>query len=467
MLKKLFSHTAIYGLAPQLPKIVGIFILPITTKYLTKNDFGIYTVITAIVAAVSIFSSLGLNVVLGNMFIKSPNHYKWGWKQIYGFLTLWNIPYCIILGLIIYLNIPPSAHKNSWEIILSNVAPVVLFGATSILGTTYYIYKQKPLQIALRSMFAGLITMGLNLVFIAYYKLGYLGWFYSGAIGQFLFQLSYWIPLNLKLGLSPIFKFKWRFIKQNLKISLPTVPHYYGGYLINSSDKVVMNKVGISIGDTGLYGAAGQVANPVQLAGVAAGQAINPILYQSYKDKKERNARNFIFLLQIILLTGTFLLSIWIKEVFTFLIKNKELHAAYPSALILIMGYSYRAMYYGANNRLFYYEKTKVLLKITFVAGITNLLLNIIFIPIWGYQVAAYTTFIALMYMGYVGYYLKVFKETNKESYYPLFWLILTLTLTIVAYFICEFSSTFRVFVTIITIITALLGLRKYSKINE
>lgn len=467
MLKKLFSHTAIYGLAPQIPKIVGIFILPITTKYLTKTDFGIYTVLTAIIAAVSIFSNLGLNIVLGNMLIKSPNQYKWGWRQIYGFLTLWNIPYCIFLGLIIYISLPPETAGNTWEIIISNVAPVVLFGATSLLGTTYYIYKQKPLQIALRSTATGIITMGLNLLFIAYYKMGYLGWFYSGAIGQLFFQLSYWIPLNLKLGMRPIFNFKWSFIKQNLKISLPTVPHYYGGYLINSSDRVVMDKVGVGIGDTGLYGAASQIANPVQLAGVAAGQAINPILYQSYKEKKEKNARNFVFLFQILLLSGTFLLSIWIKEIFPFLIKNKELQAAYPTALILIMSYSYRAMYYGANNRLFYYEKTKVLLKITFVAGLANLLLNIIFIPIWGYQVAAYTTFAALMYMGYIGYYLKVFKETNKEDYYPMFWLILTIILTISAYFICELSFAWRSIVTTITIAAAIIGIIKYSKINE
>src|SRR5690554_5834854 len=100
MLKKLFSHTAIYGLAPQIPRIVSIFTLPIITKYLTEIDFGVYGVITAIAGSIAVLGNLGLNVILSNSFFRNPGQYKWGWRQIYGFLMLWNYPFAILLGIL-------------------------------------------------------------------------------------------------------------------------------------------------------------------------------------------------------------------------------------------------------------------------------------------------------------------------------------------------------------------------------
>lgn len=146
MYKKIFSHTAIYGLAPQIPRIAGIFILPIITQYLTEVDFGVYGLIVAVVGAMTALSNLGLNVVLSNSFYKSPMQHKWAWRQIYGFLILWQIPYTIMLGLVIYFIIPEEAAENTWLIILLNTIPVVLFGPTSfyVLNTINYKKGQCP-----------------------------------------------------------------------------------------------------------------------------------------------------------------------------------------------------------------------------------------------------------------------------------------------------------------------------------
>lgn len=463
MLKRLVSHTAVYGLAPQIPKIVSIFVLPVITPYLTKVDFGIYGVVTAAIAAVTVFGNLGLNVILSNTFIKSPNHYKWAWRQIYGFLILWNIPYSIIIGLLIYIVLPIEASDNLWWIVLINVTPVVLFGPTSLIGMFYYQLSQRPLQIAIRSAFIGVLTIILNLIFIVYFDAGYMGWFLSSAIGQLLLQMTYWIPLRFKMKITPIFNFKKRFIVEKLKVSLPTVPHYYAGYLLNVSDRLVMKFFGIEIGHIGMYNAANIVSNPFLILGTASGQAVGPLLLESYKKRDEFLARRLIFSLQILFLIGTTLVSIWSKEIFFLLIKNKELQTVYPISIILIMAYSYRPMYLGANNRLFYIEKTKALLMVTFVAGVGNLCLNLIFIPIFGFEAAAYTTFVCLMYMGYIGYFMKEFKSHCSLNYYPLGWLLLTIALTATASFVVEFSLIVKGVISAIMLVS-FLGALFYRK---
>lgn len=47
MFKKLVSHSLIYGIALQMPKLAALLALPFTTVYLTEVDFGVFGVITA------------------------------------------------------------------------------------------------------------------------------------------------------------------------------------------------------------------------------------------------------------------------------------------------------------------------------------------------------------------------------------------------------------------------------------
>lgn len=463
MLKKLFSHTAIYGLAPQIPKIASVLALPIITRYLTEIDFGVYGVITAIAGSIAVLGNLGLNVILSNVFFKSPGQYKWSWRQIYGFLMLWNLPFSLLLSIVLYYFIPKEAIHDAKYIILLNVLPVVFFGPTAVLGNMYYQLKQQPMQIAVRSIIFGFTSVGLNVLFIAGFKMGYMGWFLSICISGMLSQASYWWPLNRKLGLSPIFNFKRRYIKNALKVALPTVPHYYSAYLLDASDRAVMKMLNVNTGDIGRYNAAYIVANIIQKIGVAAGQAVGPMLNQSYRNNTENDARRLIFVLQIFFLLMTFILSIWLKEIFFLLIKNEALVKVYPIGIIIIMSYNYRPMYLGANGKLFYLEKTKALLKVTFIAGILNLALNFVLIKFFGYKAAAFTTFLALMYMGYAGYFLKEFKRDNDLNYYPLFWLTVTVLLTVIAYFLVELNVVIKLIVTILSLAVSTFSVKKLN----
>lgn len=125
------------------------------------------------------------------------------------------------------------------------------------------------------------------------------------------------------------------------------------------------------------------------------------------------------------------------------------------------MGYNYRPMYFGANTRLFYYEKTKDLLKVSFIAGLSNVILNFIFIPIFGYEAAAYTTFFALMYMGYVGYFLKAYKAHCTLEYHPLKWLSITLLLSAIVYYLVEIPVIYKICISVILILVLIFLLKK------
>src|SRR5688572_31859360 len=135
MLKNIVKNTAIYGLAPYVPKLASFFILPIITQDLTSFDYAVLGLITAYTSAISVFGSLGLRVVLVNWFYKAPSQYKWAWKQIYGFFIFWSIPFALLNALIIYWAVPQDAAARTLEIVLLNTLPFVLFAGTNTLAS--------------------------------------------------------------------------------------------------------------------------------------------------------------------------------------------------------------------------------------------------------------------------------------------------------------------------------------------
>lgn len=434
MLRKLFSHTAVYGLAPQVPRLASVVALPIITPYLSAEDYGIYGVVTATTGLISVLAALGLRVVLVNSFYKSPGQYKWLWRQVYGFLTLWNLPFAGLSCLLLFLLMPSAAAGQQWTIVLLNLLPVVLFGQTTTLATTYYQVNKRPLPIVVRTAVVGTLTVALNVYTIAYLGLGYMGWFWSAFATTLLMNVSYWVPLYLHLKIYPIFRFKWRLIRQCLRTALPTIPHYYSSYLLNTSDKVVMEMVNVPTAQIGQYNAAYTLGNYFNQLGNAGGLAIVPMLNECYKAGDELKARTLVFVQQVFFLGAAFGVALWLREVFGFLLRNEALAGMYYLGVIVVMAYSYRPMYFGANARLFYLEKTRLLWRVSFVAGVGNVVLNLVLIPIFGFEVAAYTTFASLMYLGYSGYGFKEFRAHASLNYYPLWWLALTVVLTVVAY---------------------------------
>lgn len=465
MIKRLFSHTAIYGLAPYLPKVFGLLTLPIITQDLMPFDYGVAGIVGAYTGSIGVFNSLGLRLILVNSFYHYTSQFKWLWRQVYGFLSVWSIAFSAIVSALLYFVVPSEAEENVSLIILLNVLPFVLFGPVGLMGSTYFQLKQQPMRIAARTIIFGLLTIGLNVYFISYLKLGYLGWFLAECLVSILHNASYWYVININLGFKPIYNFKWRLLTKSLKISLPMVPHYYASYLLNSSDRMVMDWLKISTINIGKYNIAANFGNYFNSISMASGLAIGPMLNKLYKEGKDVEARNLVWVLQILFLGGTFVFSIWLREIFGFLIRNDELSKMYPLAVIIVMSYNYRPMYLGSMSKVFFVQKTKLLWRITFFAGMLNLCMNLIFIPLWGISVAAVTTFVAYMYMGFVGFLFKEYRTLIRVQYYPLLWLMTTVVLTVSAYLMVDFTPMWKAFFSICSLLVIAALYKKYKEI--
>lgn len=468
VLQKLAVNTLIYAIGPQLPKIISLFMLPILTPNLTSRDYGIYGIITAYTAALSALADLGLTSVLSVSFYKYPRRYQFYWNKLFSFISLWSIPLALINAGVIYLVLPDEEKTNYLAISILYCAPVVFFAPTKWVGRKYFQLSQKPLPVVSINIISSLAGIAANYFTIKVWQLGYLGWFIGGFVISLATFLPYLYHLFKSIKIKLDFKFGYKWLKPILIIGLPVLPHYYSSYLLNASDRLILNFFSVSIEEIGIYVLAYSLGGYFAIVGTALADAAGPMymqLFSSGKYEDEVKARNLTFLMQALITALGFITALWMKEAYSLLIKNEDLGRGYEMAIIILMSYVYNPMYFGPISKLQFLLKTKELWKISFMAGVFNILLNLVFIPIFGIWAAAISTFLAMMFIGFRGYSIKTFIENNPVKYYPLRWFLIICCSVILVYLLRDSNWIIKFFISIGIITTLVTAWTKYKKV--
>lgn len=464
MLLKLLKGGAIYGLSPFVPKIISFMLLPILTKYLTATDFGIIGTVTSIVGCIQVFSTLGLQIILPNYFYKCPSQYKILWREIYGFLSLWMIVFAILQSLILYFTIPVEASDNKLLIIFLSIFSTALFGPTAQLGSLYYQLNIQPVPVAIRTIISGIISVVINYVCVVVLRWGYLGFYIGSFAGTFLINASYWHVVNRTLGLSPIYKFKKKTIGKILKVSIPTIPHYYTGYLLNSSNTLVLNYYNKPQGMVGELTLCNNVVNALESIVNAINQVVYPLSLKYIKERDIIQLKQISYLYICITMVGTFIYSLWSKEIFKILISNPSLSQTYKYTIFLVMALNYRPMYIICSNYFFFYEKTKQLLSITFVSGIVSLIIYFLLIPFFDIMGAVIGNYLGCLIYGYSGFFYKTYKENRLFPVNYLFFFFTQIVLTLLCYYVVDEGCVVKVFMSIVVVSVILIAMLKNAK---
>ena len=286
--------------------------------------------------------------------------------------------------------------------------------------------------------------------------MGFLGWLVSNLSLSFISFLYYFYVLVIKNKITPIVHLRYRHLKRHFKLGLPFVPSSYGAFLLISSDRVVMDLLNVNLKNVGFYNIAYSIGNTFQTLATGVGLAVRPLYFGLLKedtDNSHKQVRDMTFVLQIAFILGTFLLSLWMKELFYYMVSNEELQLAYPLAIIIVMSANNSAFRFAFNNIVVFAEETNILWKVYLVAGIINVVLNVIFIPIYGISAAVVTTFIAWMYLGFAGFFYPTYKKLKAPNYHPILWLLIVVSFTGLVYYIKDISIYYKSIITLVEVV--------------
>ena len=186
------------------------------------------------------------------------------------------------------------------------------------------------------------------------------------------------------------FHFKPSYCKYAMKFNVPLVPHYLSMYVLSSSDRIMITKL-VDSSATAIYSVAYTVASVITIVWQSIEASLSPWIYEKLHVgdiKPIRKVTAGIIALFAVMCLGSTLVA---PEIMMILAP-----AEYSSGIYVIppvaAGVFFTAMYSIYMRIELYHKKTSFATIATTCAALLNIVLNYIFIKLYGAIAAGYTT---------------------------------------------------------------------------
>ena len=185
---------------------------------------------------------------------------------------------------------------------------------------------------------------------------------------------------------------KWEYIRYGLKLALPLVPHIVSMYLLASADKLVIQRL---CGDEAVayYNIGFTCAVVISMLSNSVNSAMSPWLYQSLHDKNYAKIKlvNKVYVGAFVFVTVGLLL---IAPEIMLIIGGEKYRQAQGVLMPIMAGCCCNFIYTSYVNVETFLKKPGMISLGTVTTACINIVLNFIFVDLYGYEAAAYTTMV-------------------------------------------------------------------------
>lgn len=190
-------------------------------------------------------------------------------------------------------------------------------------------------------------------------------------------------------------KIKFKYWKYALAINLPLVPHYLSMHVLSGSDKIMITNM-VNTSATAIYNVSYTVAALLLVFWDAVDAAYAPWIYQKMEAKDYKPLQKRAQTMIVIFALFALIITLFAPEIIRILGPEEYYEGVYiiPS---VVSGVFFTAVFTFYMRVELYLKKSTTIMIGTVGAAAANLLLNWIFIPIFGYWAAGYTTLVCYM----------------------------------------------------------------------
>ena len=458
-----------YVVCSILQQGLSFITLPIFTRLLTKEQYGLYTVYQSWAGILSII--LTLNLAYGSFskamvqFENDRDGYISSVEGICGALAF--------LFLIVYL-----PFQSLWNKLFELPTGFICLMVAELLGNTAILLwsGKKRFEFRYKSVVAVTLLKSVSSPLLAYILvvnsdekgyariLGYalvniaIGWFFyirNAIRGKKLLHKDYW--------------------SYALRFNIPLLVYYFSQVIFNQSDRIMISHLD-GTDKAAVYGVAYSFAMVLTFVLNAINNSYVPWFYGKLKDGRQEENRSVSVIIagiMALLLSGV----IWFApEIISIMAGEKYMEAIYvvPPVAISLLLLFYSQLFINVE---FFYEEKKKLVWASIGSAIANLFLNWIFIREFGYIAAGYTTLISYMLFAFANYLAmkhvlhrqKI--EDNAYSYKELIFIFLFFCiLSVIGAYLYNYLPV-RIFCTLAVLVIIFfhrnLFLTSYSKFKE
>lgn len=410
--EKQLRNTFVYMLPVVVGNLLPLLTLPIFTRILTTEDYGVWAL--AQVYAVFVNGVANFGMILGyerNFFENRETQKTAG--LLYATLLFVIITF-VAFGFFTYLF---KSQLSLWIIGSPDHAGILFWSycAAGVVGLkayylTYFKNTENAKAFAWYTIDESLLGVLFSLVMVVYFRIGVIGLVW----GQLLASIIVFSILSFRFVRFLPVSFDWEALRDSLKISWPLTPRIFFGIIGNQFDKYMIGLLN-TVEGVGVYNIGQKVANVVFTFMTAIQNVFSPQVYKRMFEGGEEGGESVGRYLTPFLYISIFvglMISLFSEEIITTL-TPKSYHGAIEIVAILSMLYG--SYFFGKQPQLIYAKKTHITSVLTLVSIGLNVVINIPFIYRWGAIGAAWGTLLAGLISGAISFVV-------SQRYYKIEW---------------------------------------------
>lgn len=380
-----------YAVCNVFQKGIVFLSMPIVTRLLTTDEYGIYSVFISWRDILIIFTTLNLYYgVFTKLLVDNIQTQNECTSCIQGL----EFTITAIAAIIYFLfsdTFNSLLHMNTLSMTL--MFGYFFFYPPFYLWCTRQRVNNKYIPMVFATMFISFSTILVTILLLLFTNLKENA-VILGDVGIYIIIGVFFFIFNAVKGKTFYDKKFWIF---SLKYNIPLVPHYLAIIVLGQADRLMINAY-CGESKAGIYSLAYQISKMMNILFYAINSSFVPQAYGYLRDNKLKELNNNTMpLMYIGLLTTTFAILV-APEIVWVLGGNKYMEAIYilPSVctgVLITFYYSFFA------NIEFYFSKTHNIMVASVLSAVINVFLNWVFIPRFGYIAAGYTTLVSYLFL--------------------------------------------------------------------
>lgn len=431
-LKKLAGQTAIYGVGTILARVLNYFLFPLYTSIFAPAIFAQYNKAYSYIAILLVILTYGMETAIFHFSQKKEDKFQVFSTAMGSVLSttafFWVLIFSFAGPIAGYMKYPGHTDYVIW------LGLIIGLDAISSIPMAWLRQQNRPKVFTLITILNIVINIGLNLFWLLYCRNMFLdgkvepgsfvdrvynhdigiGYIFIANLIASLVKMICCFPVMLKIP----FRFSKSLLREMLIYALPLVVSGLG-FIINERLDILLLERYLPLPpdeanfQIGVYGGCYKLAILMSLFIQAYRFAAEPFFFSQMKEKDPKRTYALVMNYFVMICCFLFLLVNLYLDVFKYLIRNEAFWAGLKIVPIIMMANLFLGIY--VNLSMWYKLSGQTMFGVWFsVAGaVVTVVLNIIFIPLYGYMASAWTTLAAYFVMCLASY-------IAGRKYYPI-----------------------------------------------
>lgn len=439
------KNMSILTISNFVSKILVFLMLPLYTNVLTTQEYGTIDIIS---------TTINLSIPIFTLSISEAILRYTMEKNVIKEEVLKESLKVIVKGFLILLILSPLTTFLKLPLVYVVIFLIYYLVTAITTALSYYTKGTNNLKLlGISNIIRALLLVSLNCLMLLVLKLNIIGYYISLIVSDIIFII---------ILLMPVLKSKQKRIKQNHQLakemksySKPFIINSISWWINNASDKyLVLLFCGINI--TGIYSIAYKIPSMLEVVQNIFSQAWQISAIKEYKSKEAEAFFSTMYKYYNFILIMTVLIILLFLKSISKILFAKEFYVAWKFVPFLLLAILFGALsgflgsLYSAN------KDSKMYAKSTLIGAISNIILNLILIPIFNAYGAAIATFISYLVVWIIRVknvkkYLELKIEHKKNTIIYLLLIIMCFANQLISSNIIYVIDTIIIIITIFT----------------